>query len=91
MFQVAGEASFLAEEAGATRVVLLDGMDPSEEFQAKHAARSSAVRYLIPRPEVYRERGEARRARVGDHPVPAWGAAVPRNRRGGPGGLFRAP
>jgi len=46
MFHVAGEASFLAEQAGATKVVLLDGMDPSEEFQAKHAARSSTVRYV---------------------------------------------
>jgi len=46
MFSVAGEVSFLAEESGATQVVLVDGMDPSEEFQRKHAERSSDVRYV---------------------------------------------
>jgi hypothetical protein len=45
MFHVAGDVSFWAEEAGATSVLLFDGMDPSLEFQAKHAGRESAVRY----------------------------------------------
>ena len=45
MFAVAGDVSFWAEDAGATSVLLFDGMDPSLEFQAKHAARQSGVRY----------------------------------------------
>jgi hypothetical protein len=45
MFHVAGDVSFWAEEAGATSVSLFDGMDPSHEFQAKHAERGSAVHY----------------------------------------------
>jgi hypothetical protein len=45
MFGVAGDVSFIAEEAGATDVLLFDGMDPSEEFQAKHRDRNSKVRY----------------------------------------------
>lgn len=46
MWQVHGRAAFLAEEAGAERVVLFDGMDPSAEFAAEHARRGSAVRYV---------------------------------------------
>jgi hypothetical protein len=45
MFHVAGDVSFWAEEAGATSVLLFDGMDPSLDFQAKHSERESAVRY----------------------------------------------
>jgi hypothetical protein len=46
MFSVAGEIAFRAERAGATRVVLFDGMDPSEEFEAKHRDLDSSVTYL---------------------------------------------
>lgn len=46
MWSVHGELAFLAEEAGATDVVLLDGMDPTEEFQSEHERRSSRVRYV---------------------------------------------
>ena len=46
MFDVAGEVAFRAEEAGATRVVVFDGMDPSREFEEKHEKRDSAVEYV---------------------------------------------
>lgn len=45
MYAVAGDVSFWAEEAGATRVHLFDGMDPSDEFARKHAERGSRVTY----------------------------------------------
>jgi hypothetical protein len=46
MFGVHGELAFLAESCGATRVVLFDGMDPTEEFARRHAATSSAVDFF---------------------------------------------
>lgn len=46
MYSVAGEVSFRAERAGATRVVLFDGMDPSDEFDAKHREAGSSVTYV---------------------------------------------
>lgn len=46
MWSVSGEFSFLAERAGASSVVLCDGMDPTPEFQRKHAERSSGVRFV---------------------------------------------
>ena len=46
MWGVHGRAAFLAEEVGAERVVLFDGMDPTAEFSAEHARRESAVRYV---------------------------------------------
>jgi SAM-dependent methyltransferase len=46
MWGVNGRAAFLAEEAGAERVVLFDGMDPTAEFSAEHAVRGSAIRYV---------------------------------------------
>jgi SAM-dependent methyltransferase len=46
MWSVHGDVAFWAEEAGATDVVLCDGMDPTEEFSAKHAERDSNVRYV---------------------------------------------
>jgi hypothetical protein len=46
MWRVAGDVSFWAEDAGATSVKLLDGIDPSEEFIAAHARRGSKVRYV---------------------------------------------
>ncbi len=46
MWGVNGELAFIAEAAGATDVVLFDGMDPTEEFQAEHEQRGSRVRYV---------------------------------------------
>lgn len=46
MWTIHGEVSFLAEEAGATKVVIVDGMDPTEEFRAKCADRDSRVEYV---------------------------------------------
>ena len=46
MWSVHGDIAFWAEEAGATDVVICDGMDPTEEFEAKHADRRSSVRYV---------------------------------------------
>jgi len=45
MWGVDGDVAFAAERAGASRVVLFDGMDPTEPFQAKHRdAGSQATR-----------------------------------------------
>ena len=41
-----GDIAFAAERAGATRVVLFDGMDPTEEFAAKHRDAGSRVTYV---------------------------------------------
>ncbi|MGI9021609.1 MAG: class I SAM-dependent methyltransferase [Solirubrobacterales bacterium] len=46
MWGIHGAMAFEAEAAGATEVVLFDGMDPSDEFEAEHARRSSAIRYV---------------------------------------------
>jgi hypothetical protein len=46
MFGIAGELSFIAEESGATRVVLFDGMDPSDEFAEEHRRRGSRVQFV---------------------------------------------
>ena len=46
MWGVDGELAFRAERAGATRVVLFDGMDPTPEFQAKHGQAGSQVVYI---------------------------------------------
>jgi SAM-dependent methyltransferase len=46
MWSVDGEFAFLAERAGATSVVLCDGMDPTAEFERKRADRSSGVRFV---------------------------------------------
>lgn len=46
MYRIAGEMSFAAERAGASRVVLFDGMDPSDEFVAKHKANDSRVEFV---------------------------------------------
>ena len=37
MFDISGRVAFLAEAAGAERVVLFDALDPSEQFQSEHA------------------------------------------------------
>lgn len=46
MWGISGEDAFTAERAGAERVVICDGMDPTDEFQRKHAERSSKVEYV---------------------------------------------
>ena len=46
MFSVAGDVAFQAESAGASRVVLFDGMDPSIEFDERHRELGSAVTYV---------------------------------------------
>lgn len=46
MYGIAGDVAFRAEAAGATRVVLFDGMDPSEEFMDRHAAEGSKITYV---------------------------------------------
>jgi SAM-dependent methyltransferase len=46
MYRIAGETAFAAERAGASRVVLFDGMDPSEEFMKKHKANESKVEFV---------------------------------------------
>src|SRR5262245_15439232 len=46
MWDVSGRFSFLAEEAGATRVTGLDVMAATPEFEAEHARRNSAVRFV---------------------------------------------
>jgi Protein of unknown function (DUF1698) len=61
MFSIAGEVAFRAEEAGATRVVLFDGMDPSQEFILKYEERGSGVEYVqgdLHDPEDIRRLGE---------------------------------
>jgi hypothetical protein len=46
MFGVSGELAFLAEECGATRCVLFDAMDPTDEFAARHSRSSSGVQHI---------------------------------------------
>ncbi len=46
MWEIHGEIAFAAEAAGATDVALCDAMDPTDQFQAKHHDRNSAVRYV---------------------------------------------
>lgn len=46
MWGVDGDVAFRAERAGATRVVLFDGMDPTAEFEAEHRRSSSQVGYV---------------------------------------------
>ncbi|MFL5868641.1 MAG: class I SAM-dependent methyltransferase [Thermoleophilaceae bacterium] len=41
-----GDIAFRAERAGATRAVVVDGMDPVEEFQTEHRERGSSVEYV---------------------------------------------
>src|ERR1051326_2365753 len=45
MWGIDGDVAFAAERAGATDVLLCDGMDPSPEFQRKHRERESRVCY----------------------------------------------
>ena len=46
MWNLAGEIAFQAEEAGATAVTLLDGIDPEEQFLKQRADTNSEVRYV---------------------------------------------
>jgi len=46
MWFLHGNVSFWAEELGASSVVLLDGMDPTPEFEAEHRRRGSDVQYM---------------------------------------------
>lgn len=46
MWGVDGEIAFRAERAGATKVVVFDGMDPTPEFEAKHRDAASRVGYV---------------------------------------------
>lgn len=47
MWGVNGEYAFLAEEAGARRVVGVDVFGPTPEFEAKKSARGSRVEFLL--------------------------------------------
>jgi SAM-dependent methyltransferase len=47
MWGVDGEYAFLAEAAGATAVTGVDVFGPTPEFEAKKAARSSAVAFVL--------------------------------------------
>ena len=47
MWGVNGEYAFLAEEAGATRVVAVDVFGPTPEFEEKHTARGSRVHFVL--------------------------------------------
>lgn len=46
MWNIDGEMAFLAEEAGADRVALLDAMPASERFESEHKRRGSSVAYV---------------------------------------------
>jgi hypothetical protein len=46
MWNVHGRSSFLAEEAGAERVVLFDAMPSTEQFEATRESRGSSVTYV---------------------------------------------
>jgi hypothetical protein len=47
MWGVNGEYAFIAEEAGASRVVAVDVFGPTPEFEAKREARQSIVRFVL--------------------------------------------
>lgn len=47
MWGVNGEHAFIAEEAGATRVVAVDVFGPTPEFEAARLARNSRVEFLL--------------------------------------------
>lgn len=47
MWGVNGEYAFVAEEAGATRVVGVDVFGPTPEFEAARAARGSRVEFVL--------------------------------------------
>ena len=47
MWGVNGEYAFIAESAGATRVVAVDVFGPTPEFDEKHSARQSSVEFVL--------------------------------------------
>ena len=47
MWGVNGQYSFLAEEAGATRVVAVDVFGPTPEFEEKRITRGSSVEFVL--------------------------------------------
>ena len=47
MWGVNGEYAFMAEEAGATRVVAVDVFGPTPEFDEKHRTRYSRVQFVL--------------------------------------------
>jgi SAM-dependent methyltransferase len=47
MWGVNGEYAFLAEEAGASRVVAVDVFGPTPEFEEKRTAKGSHVRFVL--------------------------------------------
>lgn len=70
MWNVNGELSFLAEEAGATAVTAVDVMPPTEAYREEHRRRGSGVRFVhgdIHDPDVV--------AAVGPHDV-VWCSGV---------------
>lgn len=70
MWSVDGALAFAAEEAGATQVTGMDVMAPTPAFEAEHARRRSAVRFV--RGDLH---DEAALARVGVHDV-VWCSGV---------------
>ena len=46
LFSIHGARAFAAEAAGATGVTLMDAGDPTPQFEAEHARRSSKVRFV---------------------------------------------
>lgn len=46
MYGISGEISFLAEQHGASKVVLFDGMDPSDAFDARHKEVGSKIEFF---------------------------------------------
>jgi hypothetical protein len=46
MWNIHGRMAFMAEEAGASRVVLMDAMPATEEFERERERRGSAVEYV---------------------------------------------
>jgi hypothetical protein len=46
MYRIAGDIAFTAEQAGATRVVLFDGMDPSDEFAEAYERHGSKLAFV---------------------------------------------
>jgi hypothetical protein len=47
LWGVDGEIAFAAEEAGARAVTAVDVMAPTERYEAEHARRGSAVRFVL--------------------------------------------
>ena len=61
MWGVNGEYAFLAEEAGATRVLGVDVFGPTPEFEEKRTSRGSKVEFVlgdISRPETFLRVGQ---------------------------------